>query len=301
MEQSKLLLGMMRLKDITVPQLEETIGYCLENGIRHFDLSDVYCRHESEKKFGEVMKLHPEWRKDMLIQTKCGILKTGSDDAVTYMDLSKKHILESLDDSLERMNLDYLDCYLLHRVDIFMDSREISEAFDEIEKENKARSFGVSNMNIEQIEYLKSDVKQPLVLDQLQVSLGQLSLISQNFNVNAPDQKVNLQDGLFFYLKRKKMILQCWSPFVYGFFKNTIFREESMQKTRDVMEELAEKYHITPAGIAISFLTSLGENVEVVIGSMNPKHIQEAIDGSKVTLSRQDWYRLYLSTGNLLP
>ncbi len=301
MKRSKILLGMMRLNPVSVNDLEEIIAFCLENGINSFDLSDVYCRHESEIKFGEVMKLHPEWRKDMLIQTKCGILKTGKTDSVTYMDLSKEHILSSLNDSLSRMNLDYLDSYLLHRVDIFMDSHEISEAFDQIQEEDKVINFGVSNMDIQQIEYLKSDVKQPLILDQLQVGLGQLSLISQTFNVNAPDQIPNLQDGLFFYLKRKKMILQCWSPFVYGFFKNTIFKEEKMQKTRDVMDDLARKYNVSPSSIAISFLTMLGDNVEVLIGSMDKKHIKEALDGANLKMTKEEWYRLYLSTGNLLP
>lgn len=299
MKRSKIVLGMMRLNPLTPKDLEEVIAFSLENGINSFDLSDVYGRHTAESKFGEVMKMHPEWRKDMLIQTKCGIVK--EEGKQTYMDLSKEHILSSLDDSLERMHLDYLDSYLLHRVDIFMDSKEISEAFDKIEKEKKVKNFGVSNMNVEQIEYLKTDIKQPLILDQLQVGLGQLSLISQNFNVNAPDQGVNLQDGIFFYLKRKKMILQCWSPFVYGLFKSTIFQEESMAKTRDILSKLAKKYNVSISSIAVSFLTMLGDNVEVLIGSMNKDHIKEALDGANLKLTKQEWYELYCSTGNMLP
>lgn len=299
MKRSKIVLGLMRLDHVSVNQLEDIIAYCIKQGINSFDLSDVYGRHTCEMKFGEVMKLHPEWRKDILVQTKCGIVK--EEGQPTYMDLSKEHILTSLDDSLRRMNLTYLDSFLLHRVDIFMDSKEIAEAFDQIEKEKKVVNFGVSNMNIEQIEYLKSEVRQPLILDQLQLGLGQLSLISQDFNVNAPDQVPNLQDGLFFYLKRKKMILQCWSPLTYGFFVSSIFNEEKMQKTRDVLNRLAKKYSVAPSSIAIAFLNMLRDDIEIIIGSMNKDHIKDALEGTKVTLTRKEWYELYTSTGNLLP
>lgn len=301
---SKIILGMMRLNPLSIDDLEKVIRGCLDLGIHYFDLSDVYGRNTAEEKFGGVMKHHPEWRKEMFIQTKCGILKAPSgngDGEITKMDLSYDHIKQACYDSLRRMSLEYLDCFLLHRVDIFMDAEEVNRAFNELKKEGKVRSFGVSNMDVQQMEYLKSEVEEPLILNQLQLGLGQPSLVSQAFNVNAPDQVPNLQDGIFFYLKRNKMMLQCWSPLIYGFFKSSIFSEPKMEKTNVVLERLAKKYQVSKASIAIAWDSSLGKNVQVVIGSMNLDHIREAVDGAKIQLTREEWYELYCSTGNLLP
>lgn len=295
----KIVLGLMRLEDVSVERLEAIIGHCLEVGIRSYDLSDVYGSHESERKFGEVMKRHPEWREKMFIQTKCGILKPA--DGNMYMDLSYDHIIESCYGSLERMNIAYLDCYLLHRVDIFMDAEEINRAFNRLKSEGKVLAFGCSNMDVQIMEYLRENLDEKLILNQLQLGLGECALISQCFNVNASEQKTNLQDGIYFYLKRKGIRLQCWSPLIYKFFKGSIFKVPELEETRKCLTELAEKYRTTPAAIAISFDASLGEDVQVLIGSMNEKHIDEALEGSKIQLSRQDWYKLYLSTGNLLP
>lgn len=302
---SKIILGMMRLNPLSVQDLETIIAGCLKMGIHYFDLSDVYGRTTAEEKFGGVMKLHPDWRKEMFIQTKCGIVKkqdpqTGK-DLGTYMDLSKDHILSSCEDSLRRMNLDYLDCYLLHRVDIFMDAKEIDSAFRALKTQGKVRQFGVSNMDVQQIEYLRSGLSEPLVLDQLQLGLGQASLVSQTFNVNAPDQVPNLQDGIFFYLKRQGMKLQCWSPLIYGLFQGSIFIHPKMAFTNEVLEKLAKKYGVSKAAIAIAWDCSLGENVQVLVGSMNLEHLKEAYAGGSLTLSREDWYELYRSTGNQLP
>lgn len=74
-----------------------------------------------------------------------------------------------------------------------------------------------------------------------------------------------------------------------------------MKKTQDVLKELSEKYHTTPCGIATSFLAMLGKNVQVITGSMNVDHIKETVEGSKLVMEKPDWYKLYISTGNLLP
>ncbi len=297
-QNGKVILGMMRIEKLSTEELYELIQGCFDLGIHYFDISDIYLNNEAEKMLGRVLALHPEIRDEMFIQTKCGILKR---DGKATMDLSYTHIKEALYASLERMNLTYVDSFLLHRVDIFMDNEEIAKAFQELYDEGKVKHFGVSNMDRETIEYITDAFRLPLEVDQLQVSLGQLSLVSEAFNANCPKQSPNLASGLFFYLKRKHMTLQCWSPYQFGFFEGSIFNREKLPLLNAKLEELAKKYNATPCMIATAFLTMLTKDCQIITGSTNLAHIEETVKGSKLTLSKEDWYDLYRASGNLLP
>ena len=97
------------------------------------------------------------------------------------------------------------------------------------------------------------------------------------------------------------MALQCWSPYQFGFFKGSIFNVPEMRNTQIELKKLAEKYQSTPCGIATAFLSSLGKNVQVITGSTNIDHIKESLAGTKIVLSKADWYELFASTGHLVP
>ncbi len=297
-QNGKVILGMMRIEKLSTEELYQLIKGCFDLGIHYFDISDIYLNNEAERMLGRVIALHPEIRKEMFIQTKCGIIKR---DGKATMDLSYKHIKEALYASLERMHLDYVDSFLLHRVDIFMDNEEIAKAFEELYTEGKVKHFGVSNMDRETIEYIKDAFHLPLEVDQLQVSLGQLSLVSEAFNANCPKQNPNLASGLFFYLKRNHITLQCWSPYQYGFFEGSIFNKEKMPVLNAKLDELAAKYNATPCMVATAFITMLTKDCQIITGSTNLAHIEETVKGSKLILSKEDWYDLYRSSGNLLP
>ena len=148
---SRVGLGCMRMGELSVEELETLVGKCLEVGINFFDHADIYGQGNSEKLFGEVLKRHPEWRNRMIIQTKCGVRRSAN---TNYYDFSKEYILKSVDGCLERLGLDSVDILLLHRPDILMDPKEVSEAFDELYSSGKVKAFGVSNMNSMQLEFI---------------------------------------------------------------------------------------------------------------------------------------------------
>jgi predicted oxidoreductase len=133
--ENRLILGLMRLKDLTPEDLAKVIEGCLEKGIHYFDISDIYCRHACEEKLGIALRTHPELRPQMFIQTKCGIVK--EEGVFPHYDLSYDHILEAVDGSLARMNLTYVDSLLLHRPDIFLDAEEVGKAFIRLHDEGK--------------------------------------------------------------------------------------------------------------------------------------------------------------------
>lgn len=146
---SRIALGCMRIADKSVDEVDELIKTALDAGINFFDHADIYGGGKSEKVFGEVLKRHPDYRQKMIIQTKCAIVPGQR------YDFSKEHILKSVNDSLMRLNTDYVDILLLHRPDALCDPKEVAEAFDELYEAGKVKYFGVSNHTPLQIELLQ--------------------------------------------------------------------------------------------------------------------------------------------------
>src|SRR5574344_294290 len=295
LKNNKIILGLMRTRDLSTEEEYKLIKGALDLGIHFFDISDIYSRGVAESNLGNVLKAHPELRKDMIIQSKCGIVKENN-DTITYYDLSYKHIKEACYGSLKRMNIDYLDYYLLHRPDVLLDAKEVAKAFKELYEEGKVKHFGVSNFPSEMIEYLKTETKLPIEVDQLQLGLGHLDMLDEVINLSVDNEEGRSKTiEIFYYLKKNKMTLQVWSPFQIGLFKGVIFTDPAFTKTNELMETLGKKYGVDKSAIAVSFLFSLGDNVQVLLGSTNLDHIKEGMDGVNVKLTRAEWYSLYLS------
>ena len=166
LEVSRIALGCMRIASKSVDEVEELVMTALDSGINFFDHADIYGGGKSEEIFGEVLKRHPEFRQKMVIQTKCAIVPGKR------YDFSKDHIVNSVNASLKRLNTDYVDILLLHRPDALCDPKEVAEAFDELYEDGKVKYFGVSNHTPLQIELLQKYTKHPIIINQLQRSLG---------------------------------------------------------------------------------------------------------------------------------
>ena len=297
---SRIVQGLMRVDSMDAERLYQLIRYDLDHGVDYFDTADCYGMGRSESLIGDVLLAHPELREKMFLQTNCSIVKDRF--GRSYYDLSKKHILEAVEASLSRLKTDYVDCLLLHRPDIFLDPKEVAEAFQELHKAGKVRSFGVSNFPKETIEYLLDEVNVPIILNQVQFGLGHLCLAQEAVNNNLlHDNGVNRTGELLYYMKRKHIALQAWSPFQKGFFEGSIFDQARFLDLNNALQEMAEHYRTSKCAIATAFILALGEDVSVVTGSTNPAHVQESIDGLNVHLSKEDWYSLYRAAGANLP
>lgn len=292
---SRIIQGLMRSTSLSDEELYELIKYDLDSGIAIFDLADIYGNGEAELKLGRILKEHKELRDKMFIQTKCSIVLGD-----TYYDLSYDHIIESVKLSLSRLNIEYLDSLLLHRPDILMDKDEIKRAFDYLKQNGLVKHFGVSNFSKEVIKYL--DMDNYIEYNQIQLGLGQMRLIEEvlNFNMNNDEGSSHTNDTLF-YLKRKGIKIQAWSPLIAGYFEGSIFDNNKYLELNKKLDELAYKYNVSKSSIAINFLLMLDKDLNVIIGSMNMEHIKEALDAEAFKLSKEDWYSLYKSTGKMLP
>ncbi|HEV3610910.1 TPA: aldo/keto reductase family oxidoreductase [Streptococcus pneumoniae] len=297
-ELSEIVLGMMRIKDKSVKEVEELVETALSVGINAFDLADIYGRGRCEELLGLVLKNRPDLREKMWIQSKCGIRI----EEFTYFDFSKDYIIKSVDGILQRLKIDHLDSLLLHRPDALMESDQVAEAFDLLYKQGKVRDFGVSNQNPMMMELLKKDVKQPLAVNQLQLSAAFTPGFESAFHVNMEDSQAAMRDGsIFEYCKLHDVVIQAWSVLQFGYFKGNFVGNEKFQALNQVLDRLAIKYGVTFSTIAISWILRYPAKMQAVVGTTNPKHLREVSQAANFSLTRKEWYEIYLAAGNNLP
>ncbi|MDR0298103.1 MAG: aldo/keto reductase [Streptococcaceae bacterium] len=295
MHASQVVLGVMRINEADKDPVR-ALETAFDGGINFFDNADIYGKGECETIFADALAKSSIKRDSIYIQTKVGIRPSIA------FDFSKKHILEAVEGSMKRLKVDYLDALLLHRPDTLVEPEEVAEAFDALEQSGKVRTFGVSNQNPYQVELLKTAVRQPLLYNQLQFGVMHTGMVDQGIlvNMNKPES-VDLDGGALSYSRIHEMTIQAWSPFQYGFFDGPFVGNEKFPVLNAKLQELADKYGVTPSGIAIAWINRHPAKMQTIIGTINPSRIKEVTDASDVVLTREEWYAIYQAAGNLLP
>ena len=294
------IVGCMRLGELDKQALNRFIHTALEQGANYFDHADIYGWGAGpgacEEHFGAAITGDASIRReDLIIQSKCGIRRG-------YYDSSKEHILNSVDGILKRLQTDYLDVLLIHRPDALVEPEEVAAAFEELERSGKVRHFGVSNHNPMQIELLKTAVRQPLVVNQLQFSVTEAGMVTSGMNVNMKNAESQMHDGaLMEYSRIKGITIQTWSPFQYGFFKGTFVDNADFPELNAKLAEIGEKYGLSKTGVAAAWILRHPANMQLIAGTMNPDHLTEICKAADVTLTRSEWYEIYRAAGHCLP
>lgn len=295
MQASRVAQGCMRIAGLSDQALDTLVKQDLDLGINFFDHADIYGGGKCEERFGDFLKTNPGLRDQMLIQTKCAI-KSGA------YDFSKEHILSSVDASLKRLQTDYVDFLLLHRPDTLCEPEEVAEAFETLRAQGKVKHFGVSNENPYQIQLLNKYLKEKICVNQLQFGLGHTTMVDAGLNVNMNhDPATNRDGGVLDFCRLNDITIQPWSPFQYGFFEGTFIGNPKFQALNEKLEEIAGKYSITPTGLAIAWILRHPACMQPIVGSVNPQRLQQICAAADVTITRQEWYDLYCSTGKTLP
>ena len=293
-----IVLGCMRMPALTVEEAEKVIRNAYELGVNYFDHATCYGDGAAEERFGDAFPKTGLKREDVIIQSKCGLRFDRQ-----IFDWSKENIINSVEDSLRRLHMDYMDVLLLHRPDLLYEPEEIAEAFDQLYESGKVRHFGVSNTLPMQIEYLKKFVKQPLIINQLQLSLEQSQLIDQDLYMNNKTTEMSvMRDGSALdYCRLHDITIQAWSPLQFGMFRGVFVDHPDFGDLNVALENLAEQYGVSKTAIAIAWILRHPAKMQAIAGTMNPDHLKEIVDACKVDLSREEWYRLYLASGKFLP
>lgn len=288
-------MGCMRIVELeNADAVKGWVDTALEHGINFFDHADIYGKGRCEELFGQV--LTPSLREKIILQSKCSI-RPG-----IAFDFSKEHILNSVDGILKRLNTEYLDILLLHRPDALMEPEEVADAFRILKESGKVRHFGVSNQTPMQMELLSKYCDEPLLINQLQLSIAHCPMINSGINANMyNDSGINRDGGVLEYCRLKDITIQAWSPFQYGMFEGIFLENEKFAELNKVIDNLAEKYNVTNSAIAVAWILRHPAGIQTIVGTTNKDRIAQISKASEIRLTREEWYALYMAAGNKLP
>ncbi|GAA6161816.1 aldo/keto reductase family oxidoreductase [Ruegeria sp. HU-ET01832] len=278
LELSRIVYGMWRIgddDDTSAAHVEAKIQACLDQGITSFDQADIYGDYTAEGILGAALRANPTLRSKMEIVTKCDIVAPCgrySAAKVKYYDTSRTHIQKSVETSLAEMAIDHIDLLLIHRPDPFMDHHETGAALDEVVASGKVRAVGVSNFRPWDWSLLQSAMKTPLVTNQIELSLGQISPFTNG--------------DLAFHQQHGQHVM-AWSPLGGGLLM------AGNPPVGIVADEIAAEFGVDRAAVAIAFLLAHPAGILPVMGTNNLDRIKSISDALKVNLDRESWFRLY--------
>ena len=297
---SEVMIGLMRIKEMSVLEVTELIEAALDEGINALDIADVYGRGTCETILGEVFAANPGLRDRVFLQSKVGIRKEP--DGFTWYDFSKEHIIEAVDAGLARMGVDHVDSMLLHRPDVLMEPDEVGEALETLKDQGKVLDWGVSNLNPAMLGRLERCVPVKLATNQVQLSCAFTPAFNGAFNVNMENDAAIMRDGgIFEYCEDRDMVIQAWSTMQYGYFEGVFLGSPKYPELNAKLEELAEKYDVTPMAVALAWVLRYPAKMQAVIGTTKPSRVREAARACDFELTRKEWYEIYCSAGNVLP
>lgn len=289
-------VGCMRINGLSKPEAERFVQTALDLGANFFDHADIYGDGACEEIFAEAIGMNSAVREKIILQSKCGIRK-----GVAF-DFSKEHILKAAEGILKRLKTDYLDVLLLHRPDALVEPEEVAEAFDKLYESGKVRNFGVSNQNPMQIQLLQKSVKQPIIANQLQLSITNATMISQGLHVNMLDNSAVNRDGsVLDFCRLNEITIQPWSPFQYGFFEGVFLGNEKFPELNARIDKIAARYGVSNTTIAIAWLLRHPAKMQPVTGTTNADRLKDCAKAADIRLTREEWYEIYLAAGNILP
>ena len=277
MNYSPIVVGTMRWgiwgANHSVKDVQHLIETALNQGLFTFDHADIYGNYTTEKLFGDAFSEMQISREQVQFISKCGIEMPceNRNFGIKSYNYSKKHIINSVDQSLENLKTDYLDLLLLHRPSPLMDPDEIAETFDRLRDQKKVRHFGVSNFSVSQFELVNDAF--PLLTNQMEIS------------VNKTDAFYN---GTLDQMLLKKLRPMAWS--VMGNY----FTQPSAQNARikKVLDELCTKYGAEENHILLAFLFLHPAQILPVIGTSKGQTIKDLKKSLDLKLDREDWFRL---------
>ncbi|MFE4198298.1 aldo/keto reductase family oxidoreductase [Paenarthrobacter sp. NPDC056912] len=275
-------------------------------GIDLFDHADIYRSGKSEAVFGEVLARSEGLREKIQVQTKCGI-RLGDRGLETHYDLSREAILERVNESLKRLQTDYVDVLLLHRPDPLMDPHEVADAVGQLMAEGKVRQLGVSNMSGAQIAFLQDRLETPIVANQLEMSLQRRDWLESTVLVNHQEGlEYSFPHGTVEHCMAKGIELQAYGSLAQGRYTGAspATATPAEEATTEMLERLAGEKGTTPESVLLGWLMKHPARISPVVGTTTPARIQACADAASVaaSMTRAEWYGLWVAArGSNIP
>jgi predicted oxidoreductase len=279
-----------------IDEAEAAIEAALEAGITVFDQAEAYRFGKSEAVFGEVLSRSGGLRERIHITTHCG-LGNGSGQMPHY-DLDGAAIIENVGRSLARLKTDYIDTLLLNRADPLLEPGQIASAFEFLRSTGKVRYLGVSNMSGAQIASLQKHLDTPIVVNQMEMSLGMRDWIESGVLVNDPaGNRYSFPEGTIEYCLANSVRLQAWAPLARGVYSGRASTATTPEEaaTAKLVLSLAHGRDTTPEAIVLAWLMKHPAGIEPVIGTRDPQRILASQDAEHqaTLMTRHEWYALW--------
>lgn len=286
-----------------VDRAEQAVHAALNIGITWFDHADIYRQGKAEQVFGEVLRRDPALRERVRIQTKCGI-RLGESALQAYYDLSRRAILARVDASLRRLGVARVDALLLHRPDPLMDPAEVADAYGELRAAGKVGALGVSNMSAAQMALLQRHLDEPLVANQLEMSLHRRDWLEAGVLVNHPEGSgLSFPEGTIEYCRANGVRIQAWGSLAQGIYSGAP-RCEADNAAYDLVTKMAVEKGCTAEAIVLGWLMRHPARIEPVLGTSNPERIRACGDAEAqaAAMTNVEWYQLYTAArGKAVP
>lgn len=275
--------GMWRLAEPAEASPRERVEAALEAGCTLFDTADVYgYRHGSgfgtaELLLGKVLHEAPRLRDSLVLATKAGIIPP-----VPY-DSSAEHLIAACEASLERLGVEYIDLYQIHRPDLLAHPGEVAQALERLRRAGKIRAAGVSNYSAAQFEALAGHL--PFALASVQNELSALAI-------------EGLTDGTLDAAMRRGTAVIAWSPLAQGRLATSQGALSDSPRTDRViaaLEAIARRDGTSRTAVAYAWIMAHPARPVPLIGSQSPARIREARNAYAVHLTREDWYRILVA------
>lgn len=283
---SKIIAGTMTWgswgKNLSKSAMIDLMNHCVSNDISTFDHADIYGDYENEALFGAAFSESEIERETIQLISKCGLQMTrGRNNKVKHYEYSKEYIVWSAEESLQKLQTDYLDLFLLHRPSPLMEPEIVAEAIEKLVKSGKIKQFGVSNFTPSQIALLETAI--PVTANQVEFSIHQ-------------DQC--MYDGTFDDCIANNRMAMAWSP-LGNFFKENNERNTRISKA---FAELGEKYDADESQLLLAFILKHPVGVHPVVGTTNKERLTASVRAAKIDLELEDWFVLLAaSQGHRVP
>lgn len=304
LEVSRIAYGCMHLSRawddtaITADEISaalKAVNAAVDLGITLFDHADIYARGKSEQLFGEVLRRTPGLRDRIVLQSKCSIRFAGEPNADSpgRYDFSREHIVRSVEGTLGRLGIDHLDLLLLHRPDPLAEPAEVAAAFDELQRSGKVRHFGVSNHSASQISLLRKYVDQPLVANQIELSLLHHYPVSEGILFNLPCGVHARAAGTLDYCREHDILVQAWAPLAGGKFSAPLSgMDEPMRSAAALVQQMAREKDVSAEALLTAWLLRHPAGIQPIVGTTDPARLTAVCAADELQLTREAWYAL---------
>lgn len=270
-------------KKLSTAEMQLTIHSCLENQITSFDHADIYGNYTTEAEFGAAFKQSGLAREHIQLISKCGIqyLAESRSNTIKHYDYRKEYIIWSAEQSIQKLQCDYLDVFLLHRPSPLMQADEIAEAIEHLKSSGKIRAFGVSNFSASQTE---------LIRQKTNIDYNQIQFSATHFEA--------MLDGSLDYMQQHGIQPMAWKPLGVVFRENT----PQTQRLNTLLDSLTLKYEVGADVLLLAWILRHPAGILPVAGTANLARIHSLMKSTTISLDLEDWFAIWTeSMGNKVP